>query len=164
MPLQLREGYALEQVTQRTPRDGRHVLDDVRKQVVAYPTHDVPRHTPHYPEQKPIEDLTPRCSSGRRQYDRPAGDCVGFGERRQLPAYARTGGLPAPTQHGDSPLCVRLALIDEGAQFVYDEASFGAVHLTNLPGYFRRCLQSSALRFREFQSKFLPFRSPVTGL
>jgi hypothetical protein len=33
-----------------------------------------------------------------------------------------------------------------------------------LHGRFRGRLQSSALRSRGFQSKFLPFRSPVNGL
>jgi hypothetical protein len=162
--LQLREGCAPEQVTQQTPRGESCVLDDAKKQGVVCSIHDVPHHVPRYPEQKPIEGLPPRCFFYPRQYGQLAEDCAGFGERRRLPAYAHNGEHRAPTQHVDSPLCVRWALVAESVQFGYDASSFVEARLTNLREHFRNCLQSSALRFREFQSKFLPFRSPVTGL
>jgi hypothetical protein len=149
-------------VQQTLPAES-HVLDDVRKQGVAYSTHGGPHHVPHYLEQKPIEGLTPHCSFGRRRYDRPVGDCLGFGEKQQPQACARNDEHRAQVQREDSLLCARWALVAESAQFGYDASSFGAAHLTNLHEHFRGRLQSIALRFLEFQSKFLPFRSPVTG-
>jgi len=162
--LQLREGCNLEQVTQQTLPGESRGLDGVQKQDVACSIHGVPRHAPRCPEQKPTADLMPRYFFGLHQYGQPAEDCAYFDEKQGLPAYARNAEPPALTQPVDSPLYGRLALVAESVQFGYDVLGSGVEHLTNLRGRFRGRLQSSALRFREFQSKFLPFRSPVNGL
>jgi hypothetical protein len=162
--LQLREGCNLEQVTQQTlPYESRG-LDGVQKQDVACSIRGVPHHALRCPEQKPTVDLMPRYFFGLHQYGQPAEDCADFGEKQWLPAYVRSGEPLALTQPVDSPLCGRLALVAESVQFGYDVLGFCAAHLTNLHERFRNRLQSSALRFREFQSNFLPFRSPVNGL
>jgi hypothetical protein len=151
------------QTVLQIPLGVKHKHGAVLKLVFEHPNRGARLRIERCLEQKPIEDLQRSCFFDPRLCGQLVEDRQGSDERRRLPAGEYTYEHLAPTQHVDNPSYVRWVLVAENAQFGYDASSFGAAHLTSLREHFRGRLQSIALRFRELQSKFLPFRSPVTG-
>ena len=162
-PSQLRANCIPELTKQQILRAEFHVLCAAQKQAVASSTYAALRREGRYLEQKPTEGLTPRCFFDYRQCDRPVEDCSDSREKLSQPICVRIGELRAPAQHGDNPLYARWVLVVEKLQFERGASNFDAVRLTNLREHFRDCLQNICQQFREFQSKSLPFCSPVAG-
>jgi hypothetical protein len=162
--LQLREGCTpAPQALQTRLCEGR-INGVVMPPVFVRPNHGESRHTEHCFVQKPSEDLWLHCFSGLRRCGQLAEVRVGFGGTPQLQAGERSAVPRALGKHASIRLYERKVLVAAISQFGHDALSFVAVRLTNLRGRFRNCSQNSVLRFWEFQSKSLPFRSPVTGL
>jgi hypothetical protein len=116
------------------------------------------------PERKPNEGLLPRYFFGPRRYGQLEAGCLGLGEKQQPQACARTDTYPAQEKRAGSLKYVFEALVVEFFQFGYDALDSFAAHRSSLRGYFRGCLQSSALLFPGFQPKFLPFSPPLSGV
>lgn len=163
-PLQLLAGCNLAQAVPQT------LLDALREHVVAlrlvfaqtsYVAH---RRTLRYLGQRPSEGLTQHCFFDFRLCDQLAEGRQGLDETQQQQACVRSGEHLAQEQRADSLLCGWMVLVAVIAQYGYDALGSFAGHRTSWTARFRGYLRNSGLRFLKFQSKFLPFRSPVTGL
>jgi hypothetical protein len=163
-PLQLRVGCNLAQAVPQTLLGAlrEHVV--VPQLVFAQPSYVAHRRTLRYPGQKPSEGLTQRCFFDPRLCDQLAEGLQGLDETPQPQACVRSGEHRAQEQRADILLCGWMVLVVVIAQYGYDALGSFAEHRTSWIVRFRGYLRNSALRFLEFQSKLLPFRSPVTGL
>lgn len=163
-PLQLRVGYTLAHADRQTPLGASRGHAALPMLVFVHPIRGAYRRILRYLERRPSEDLTQRCFFGLRLCDRLAVGRLGLSEMLQPQACVRSGALRVPAQLASNLWCGSRVLVVASAQFGYDVTSYVAERLTSLRVHFRNCLRSSALQFREFLSKFLSFRSPVTGL
>ena len=163
-PLRLPAGCNLAQAVPQTPLGVlcEHVV--ALRLVFAQPSYVARRRTLRYLEQRPNEGLTQRCSFGLRLCGQLAGVRLGLDEMRQPQACERSDELRVQEKRASSLLCEWMVLVAASAQYGYDAVGSFAGHLPNWIVRFHNCLQNSVLRFLESLSKFLPFRSPVTGL
>ena len=162
--VQLHEGYTLARVRQQIPLDEHHARVVGTKLIFVSSIHDERRRKVRYLEQKPNEDLSLSYFFGSRQCGQLEVGYLGLGEKQRLQACVRTDKTLSQEQREGSLTYVLEALVAEIFQFGYDALSFAGAHQTSLNVYFHSCLQSSARLFRGFQSKFLPFSFPLSGV
>lgn len=162
-PLRLPAGCSLAQAAPQTLLDALYEHVVALLLVFAQPSYVAHRRTLRYLGQRPSVGLTQRCFFGLRLYGQLAEGHRGLDETLKQQGGGHTFALPAQGRHADTLLCEREVLVAATVRFGYDASSFGVAHLPNLHEHFRGRLQSTALRFRGFQSNFLPFRSPITG-
>ena len=164
MPLRLPAGCNLAQAVPQTLLDAlcEHVV--ALRLVFAQTSYVEHRRTLRYLGQRPSEGLTQRCFFGLRLCGQLAEGRRGLGEMPLPQACVRSGEPHVQEQRADSLLCGWMVLVAAIAQYGYDALDSFAGHRPNWTVRFRSCLRNSDLRFQEFQSKILPFRSPVTGL